>query len=270
MLTILLSVVVAAVLTILAQMLFGALWWGILAGTLGLFAVMVPLNLWSKKRLEHLFGDVQSLLEETQATLKRKTTLLQNKMGGGGGRGLQKQLEKEQAAAVREALKVLNGVKPLQKWSFLAERQANTLRAQLHYQLREYDKADRCFKKCLILDPVTLAMRMVRLYKKEDWKELEKAFKRGIKRFKHEKSTLLYATYSWILVKEKRIDEAIKLLDKGKDDTEDETIRTNWEHLVNGRERRFSNAGLGEQWYALSLETPKPVKVRQRGRGRKR
>jgi len=52
-----------------------------------------------------------------------------------------------------------------------------------------------------------------------------------------------------------------------KDETENEVLRSNWEHLANGRVRRFSNAGLGEQWYALMLETPKPVKVRQR-RGR--
>ena len=40
------------------------------------------------------------------------------------------------------------------------------------------------------------------------------------------------------------------------------------EHLVNGRVRRFSNAPFGEQWYALHLEKPKPVKVRQRGKRR--
>ncbi|NOY83049.1 MAG: hypothetical protein GXP31_18780 [Kiritimatiellaeota bacterium] len=268
MLTIAISVLVAVVLTFLGQIFLHSVWWGLLAGTLGLFGVMIPVNLWSKKRLEALFGDVQHLLEETQATLKRKTVMLQNKMGG-GGKGLQRQLEREQAASVRDALRILDGVKPLYKWSFLAERQANTLRAQLHYQLREYEQADRYFEKCLILDPVTLAMRMARQYKKGEWKALEKAFRRGVKRFKDEKATLLYAAYSWMLVKEQRIDDAIRVLDKGKDATENETLRTNWEHLVNGRTRRFSNAALGEQWFALLLEDPKPVKVRQRGRGRR-
>jgi len=229
----------------------------------GLLGVSIPLNLWIRKRLEAAFTGVQRMLEQGHAALKRKTVLLQNKMQG-GGKALQKALEKEQAAMIRQALAELDKVRPLYKWSVLAERQTNTLRAQLHYQLREFEEADRFFRKCLILDPITLAMKMVRMYRNGDWKGLEKAFRRGKRRFKDEKATLLYAVYSWILVKENRIDDAIKVLDEGRQETENEVLQQNWEHLVNGRVRRFSNAGLGDQWYALFLESPKPVKMRQR------
>ena len=266
MLTIVLSLLVSFLLYAAGLVWLHSVGWAVLFGSVGLFASALPLNLWTRKRLERGFTDVQNLLAETQAALRRKAMMLQNKMGG-GGKGLQRQIEKEQAAAVRRALELLDTLKPLYKWSVLAERQVNTLRAQLHYQLKEFDDADRCFKKCLILDPTTLAMRMARYYAQGNWKKLEKAFKRGVKRYKDEKSVLLYALYSWILVKEGRIDEAVQILDKAKDETENEVLRSNWEHLANGRVRRFSNAGLGEEWYALMLETPKPVKVRQR-RGR--
>ncbi len=240
--------------------------WGVVLGFAGLFAAALPLNLWTRKRLEKGFSAVQEYLAETQGVLRRKMQMLQNKMGG-GGKGLQRKIEKEQAEAVHKALEMLDSLKPLYKWSVLAERQVNTLRAQLHYQLKEFEDADRCLKKCLIMDPTTLAMRMARDYAHGEWKKLEKAFKRGVKRYKDEKGVILYALYSWILVKEGRIDEAVQVLDKGKEETENEVLRSNWEHLVNGRTRHFSNAGLGETWYALMLETPKPVKVRQR-RGR--
>jgi hypothetical protein len=119
------------------------------------------------------------------------------------------------------------------------------------------------------MDPVTLAMKMARQYQNRDMDALKKAFKKGVKRFKDEKGVLIYALYTWILVQEERIDDAVAILDDAKEKTEDETLRTNWEHLANGRVRRFSNAGLGEQWYALHLEAPKPVKVRQQRFGGK-
>ena len=45
---------------------------------------------------------------------------------------------------------------------------------------------------------------------------------------------------------------------------ENETLKQNWDHLVNGRIKRFSNAGLGDQWYSLLLEEPKVKMQRPR------
>jgi hypothetical protein len=112
-------------------------------------------------------------------------------------------------------------------------------------------------------------MKMARMYKHDDIAAVEKLFKKTKRRFKGEKGTILYALYAWILVKKNRVDDAIVLLDEAKKETEDATLAANWDHLVNGRARSFSNAGLGDLWYSLHLETPKPIKVRQR-RGRMR
>ncbi len=87
-------------------------------------------------------------------------------------------------------------------------------------------------------------------------------YNKGIKRFKGDKTTLIYALYSWILVKENKLEEAVVVLDEGKKKTENDVLKANWEHVVNNRIKRFSNAGLGDNWYVLALEDIKPVKQR--------
>ena len=64
-------------------------------------------------------------------------------------------------------------------------------------------------------------------------------------------------------MREKKIDEAIAVLDKAvktnhiEENGPSGTITRNLEMLRNNRVRDFSNAGLGEQWYMLMLEEPK-------------
>ncbi|MCK5803241.1 MAG: hypothetical protein KAI66_10430 [Lentisphaeria bacterium] len=233
--------------------------WASLAGVVGFVATTLLINLQLKKRLEKVFNAVQAKVQETQDDLQRQIRLMQSR--NMGGKGLQKQMEKRQADGLREAMALLDGVEAMKKWNLLAQKQANTLRAQLSFQIKDFEAADKYFENCLVMDALTLAMKMTRLYKRGEIEAVEKEFTKGVKRYKDEKGILLYALYSWILVKEKRIDDAIKVLDDGKEKTEDELIRTNWEHLVNARTKHFSNAGFGDQWYTLHLETPKPIRA---------
>ena len=231
---------------------------------LGFFGTSVGINLAIRRKLEAIFKDVQAHIEETQGQLRRRIGIMQNRSMG-GGKTVQKMLEKDQDTAIREAVAILDRVVPLKKWNLLAERQANTLKGQLYYQIKDFESAARCLDKSLVPtpDPLTLAIKMALMYRGERFAELEKAFRSGVKRFKDEKGTLLYGLYSWVLVKQEKLDEAIAVLEEGKKQTEDATLKQNWEHLANGRVRHFSNAGLGEPWYALHLEEPKAVRVRQ-------
>ena len=54
----------------------------------------------------------------------------------------------------------------------------------------------------------------------------------------------------------------------GPDNIVEKVIVKNWEMLVNGKVKHFSNAQLGELWYALGLETPKRPKITQQVRYR--
>lgn len=263
MLTFLIGFLVAFVFGLGMHSWLGSWFWTPFAAMLGFVAAVLPLNLWMKRRLEKIFNKVQNVLQGSQDALRRKANQIQKGFSG-SPKAIQRLLEKEQEGAAEEALQILDEVRPLYKWNVLAERQANTVRGQLCYQLKRFDDAERYLKKGFVLDAFTLAMKLARAYTKGDKTTLDKDFAKGIKRFKGEKGLMLYGLYSWILVKENRIDEAVVLLSKGKAETENEVLKANWEHLANGRVKNFTNAGLGDQWYALHLETPKIAKARQR------
>jgi tetratricopeptide (TPR) repeat protein len=226
--------------------------------------VSIPINLWVRKRLMAVSNALQAKLQEAQETIRRKVMAMANK-GMSGSPKLLEQLEREQESAVRNALPILDQAKPLQKWSVMAKKQIDLMRGQLLYQIRDYDAARPLLQNAMAFDPLIICMQMVLAWRADhdDKKTIDKLFKRGISRFKYDKAVLIYALYSWILVKQERITEAVEALDKGKEKTSDPVITQNWEHLVNNQLKRFSFAGLGDQWYALGLEQPPQVKQRQ-------
>ena len=84
----------------------------------------------------------------------------------------------------------------------------------------------------------------------------------GVARLKYNQNVLLAAAWSWILVKRGDVDGAFKALNAALKNSDNETLKANREHLANNRVAHFSNAGLGDQWYALHLEEPK-MRARQ-------
>ena len=89
--------------------------------------------------------------------------------------------------------------------------------------------------------------------------------KKQTRRLRYGQGALLYALYAWILVQNQDIDGAHKVLIEAGEKMENETLKRNREHLANNRIGQFSNAGLGDEWYALHLEQPKIKMQRQRG-----
>lgn len=230
--------------------------WAILACFGAAVAVLIPINLIVRKKLNAIFMGVQSSLIESQKRLQLKATTMSQR--GQGSPKLAAQLEGELVEDIKKAMIPLDGVRKYNLWNPLAQRQADMLKAQLYYQIKDYDSARPLMEKAFVVDPTFLCMKMILQWKKdpEDIAALEKMFRKNISRFKYEKGKLAYATYSWILVKQDKLTEAVTLLDEAKKQTEDPVISQNWEHLANNRVKRFSNAGLGEQWFALGLEQP--------------
>ncbi len=264
MLTIIISIIASIATTATLQKTWpGHTSWSIAAGVLAFFAVTLAINLILKKKLEKGFGAVQGYIQDSQDRLLRKIKTI----GMRASPKFQQDIEREQAKSIREAIGMLDSLKPYEKWNFMVKKQTDTLRAQFHYQLKEYEEADKYFSHALLMDPMIMAMQMARFYKLGDHKSLEKCFKKGTRRFKDDKGVIIYALYSWILVQENRIDEAIQILVQAKTKAENDTLKQNWDHLVNGRVKRFSNAPLGDQWYALMLETPRQQRVTQNNYG---
>ena len=97
----------------------GHLWAQIVAWFLGFFGVSVGVNLVIRRKLEAIFKDVQAHIELTQGQLRRRIAVMQNR-NMGGGKAVQKLLEKDQGSAIRDAVTILDRVAPLKKWNLLA------------------------------------------------------------------------------------------------------------------------------------------------------
>ena len=268
MIAVLVGVGGAVIAATLASLFIGGVIWPAVFGVAGFLACTLLLNLWVRRKLQKVVNQVQTDIQQSQAAIQRKMNQMQNR-GVSSAKGLQKQLEKQQESAIREALKKLEAAEGLSKWNLFVKKQLDTMRGQLAYQIKDFEKADKYLANSLNLDPMTVAMKMAREYKKENMEAVEKLYRKGKKRFKKEDGAIIYGLYSWILVKEDRIDDAIAVLNEGRDKNDSEVLEANWENLVNGRVRKFSNAGFGEVWYALHLEKPKPARVKQR-RGKRR
>jgi hypothetical protein len=238
------------------------------AGTFFLVGFLV------RKKMSKAQGALQESMQAAQRRMQRKVQQFQNKPGG-NVKQLQRQLEADQRAMFREGLELTKRLEPFRKWSLLTGRQIATMRLQFHYQLKEFDRVDEILATCgflrgpMMIDPMAAAMRMARCYKNDDVAGAKKVFKRKIMWFRGDRGTLLYGLMSWIYVKVGEPDEARRVLLKAKEVTGVDTFTRNWEHLSNDRVKNFSNAGLGDQWYSLYLETPPaPKQQRIRGNGR--
>lgn len=229
-----------------------------------------------RRKMVKVQGELQQRMQAAQGVMQRKVKQFQNKPGG-NVKQMQRQLEADQNAMLKEGLEFADRLEPFRKWSLFTGRQIATMRFQFHYQLKEFDKADEILSTCgfmrgpMMIEPLTAAMRMARCYKKGDLAGAEKVYKSRIRWAWGDRGTLLYGLMSWIYVQVGKPDEARRVLLRAKEKTGDDTFKKNWEHLSNDRVKSFSNAGLGDQWYSLYLETPptpKQQRMRAKGKGR--
>jgi hypothetical protein len=227
-----------------------------------------------RKKMAPAQSALQESMQSAQKRMQWKVQQFQTKPGG-NVKQLQRQLEADQQAMCKQGLELTQGLEPFRKWSLLTGRQIATMHLQFYYQLKDFAKADEILASCgflrgpLMMDPMAVAMRIARCYKNDDLAGAKRVFKRKIKWFRRDRGTLLYGLMSWIHVQKDEIDEARRLLLKAKDATKNDLFTKNWDHLSNDRVKKFSNAGLGEQWYGLYLENPPTVKqqrIRANGR----
>ena len=242
-----------------------------LAGFIGTFFLVGFLV---RKKMSTAQSALQESMEAGQRRIQRKVQQFQNKPGG-NIKQMQRQIETDQKAMLKQGLELTKGLEPFRKWSLLTGRQIATMRLQFHYQLKEFDKVDEILATCgflrgpMMMEAMAVAMRMARCYKNDDLAGAKKVFKRKILWFRGDRGTLLYGLMSWIYVQVGEPDEARRVLLKAKEATGVDTFIRNWEHLTNDSVKSFSNAGLGDQWYSLYLENPPAVKQqRMRGNGR--
>lgn len=237
--------------------------WSVTLAVLTGLGIQVAVTYWIRRKITALMTGIQTRITERTNVLRRKYEQLGSR--GGNMKWIMDQARKDQDAMMTEALETTKQMEPYTKWSFMLDRQINAIRVQFLFQLKKFEEVDTLLPKTMLGDPALVCMKMCRQYKLGQEAELKKTYEKYRKKFKHD-ATLIYATYSWMLLRKKQTETAIKVLVDGKTATDDDVLEANWEAVANGRLGQFSNAGLGESWYALLLEEPKqpkPTVIRQ-------
>lgn len=264
MLTLLISVVISLTGFIVSRATDGGIGESIGYGVAGLLVPYFAIGLLVRRKMTKVQDELQGLMQRGQHQMNRKIQHFQTRPGG-NIKQIQRILEKDQTALATEALGFVDRFEPFRKWSLLMGRQIATMRLQFLYQLKKFDEVDQIFalrggKAPMMTEPLMVAMKMARQYKNKDLDGLEKTFKQRLKWFRGSKGVLLYGLVSWVYMKQGEAEKARQLLIKGKEITGDDTLARNLEMLSNNKEKHFSNAGLGEEWYSLYLENPPAVK----------
>lgn len=229
--------------------------WGVVCGIGTVMIVQLLIGLLVRSKVNGINRKMQQVMAEAQAKLNRKVQMFQNRPGG-NVKMMQQMLEKEQFAAMRQALEISHEADRYAPWSPMLNRQFNTVRMMLHFQMKEFDEVDALMPKCMFLDVRSVATKLARMYQKKD-PGLDRFYRKKGSKFKGEDLALLASEYAWILIKQDRADEALKVLVEARKKTDNPVVLENWERLANGKIRNFSNAGLGDSWYSLYLEAPK-------------
>ncbi|MCI7642831.1 MAG: DUF3021 domain-containing protein [Lentisphaeria bacterium] len=212
---------------------------------------------WSlRKKINAINQKIQQVMTEAQGKINRMMQQFQRRPNG-NVKLMQQQLEKEQFAAIRQALAITDEMERFYKWNLLMKRQNATIKMMFYYQLKEFDKVDEFAKTALFFDARSIAMHLARLFKRNEIEKLDKFYKSKCRRLKNDDCALAVSTYAWIMLKLNQPEKAFNALNAAKKRSNNPVVLQNYEALANKKIKNFSNANLGDSWYALYLEEPK-------------
>lgn len=234
------------------------LFWDIATPVLCAIVSMVVLGLILRRLIGKKQQAVQDIMLETQTKVNRQIEQF-NRRPPSSMSAARQITEKIQASGLRRALEALNGLKPFYWWNFLLSRQVNTMKAMLYFQLHEDKKVDELLPKSLLLDAQSMAIQLVRDYRKGEFEHLEKVFRSKSKRLKGDQAAFLAGVYAWMQLRRETPDvqKALSALRQAAQTSDHAVLTENIDRLVNGKIKHYTNSSLGENWYALGLEEPK-------------
>ena len=229
--------------------------WSIFWGILGFAAAQVGGSLILRSRMKKIMEGMQAIMAEGQRHLQQRANQMQLRPPGSAKQMIE-EMERAQKPYLLRALERTKEFEPYHKWGSMLKRQTATVRMQLNYQLRNFAEVDRLMPECIVLDPMTTAMKLARMHVRKD-PEQDKFFDKQVKRLRYGQGALIYSLQAWSLVERGDIRGAQAVLTRACEKMENETVKRNLDHLKNNRIKHFSNSGLGDEWYALGLEQPK-------------
>ena len=238
--------------------------WSIFFGILGFGVFQGVFGFLIQRKVKGDMMKVQGILEAGQKKLQQKMLRWQLRPPG-SVQAAQKEIAADTRVFVKEALAETENLRKYRLWVPMIERQMATAQLQLNWMIKDFKKVDELMPKAMLLDPTTVAMKLARQQMLgAEVAEMEKTYRKGVRRLRYNQNVLLAATWSWILVKRGKVDEAFKALTEALKNSDDATLKRNHECLMNNKVAHFNNSGIGDQWYSLFLEEPKVKMQRQR------
>lgn len=238
--------------------------WSVFFGVLTFGVGQLGAGFFVQKKVKAAMTAVQAILVAGQKQQQSKVARWQMRPPS-SIQAAQAELFRDQKVFVKEALAETEKLHKFDLWVPLMARQIATAQFQLHWMMKEFDEVDRLMDKAMFLDPTMSAMKLARMQMLEKpLEEIEKVYLKASRRLRYNQNVMLAATWSWIQLKRNDVDGAFKTLTRALEKSDNAVLKANREQLANNRVAHFSNAGLGEQWYALMLEEPKYNQPRQR------
>jgi len=178
-------------------------------------------------------------------------------------------MQKEvQAQKFDKAVQTLQGGFALAPWQFLVASQLHSNIGILLYLRQDMDAALPHLEKSFSRNWVARGMLGVTRYRRRDLDGMKKVLDDAVAVSK--KEGVLWSAYAWILEKEGRHEEAIKLLGRAvAANASDEKLKSSLQALQNGKKLKLGKL-YGEQWFQFMLERPPPEFVGAGFRGGRR
>ena len=243
-----------------AALFFGfdvSLGWSIFFGFASFFAAQAAAGVALQRRVKAVMAGVQGILVAGQKQLQAKTARWQMS-GPGSVQAAQAEIARDTKVFVKAALAETEKLHRFDLWVPLMSRQIATAKLQLYWMIGDFEAVDSLMDKALFVDSDMTAVRMARMYMKGEPDEaIEKVYRRAFSRSRYNGCVLPSALWAWILVKRGNPDGAFKALVGALGKSDDPVLKANHANLRNNRVNQFSNAGLGDRWYALRLEEPR-------------
>ncbi|MBP5511053.1 MAG: hypothetical protein J6Z49_09060 [Kiritimatiellae bacterium] len=239
--------------------------WAVFWGIFAFLATFFGLGLCFQSRIKAIGMAMQEVMKSGQAKIQAMVNGWQMRPPG-SMKQAQEALQREQAKSADEALAVAAQLDRYNRWVPMMVRQSAAIRLQLYWAKRDFKQVDALLPRALMMDPMIVCMKLARMHMKGEKEGMEKLFSKTAARLRYGQGALLYALYSWILVKRGEIDAAHKVLVRACEKMENATLKANRDNLANNRIAHFNNAGFGDEWYALLLEEPKVRMQRQQPR----
>jgi len=161
-----------------------------------------------------------------------------------------------QAQRFERALQVLQGGFRLAPWQFLVASQLHAQIGVLRYVRKEFDEALPHLQKSFSRHWLARAMLGALLWRRKDMAGMDRAFLEAEKNNK--KEGLVWCVHAWLLAKEGRDEEAVKVLGRGAaQNPSDEKLKSALQALQNDKKLKLGKL-YGEQWFQFHLEAVPP------------